>query len=129
MINIGRRGLLSIFAMLLFGFGATGCLTTIDEHCEEVARAHCANCFACADSLDDVSVAKLCDLPGEAAQSRGACESALEKQCGSQANAVQDPYKDLERCQDALDDATCTDLVERFALGQADAPQACLRFL
>lgn len=128
MIRSGRSHLITLFAMLALSAALSGCLTTIDDSCEAIARAQCASCFSCAESIEDAPD-KLCELPASAAESRAKCEAALEKQCASQANAVQDPYKDLERCEDALDADTCADLAERSALGQPDAPSACLRFL
>lgn len=117
---------LLLLALLSLG---SGCLTTIDGGCEEIAALHCGQCFSCGERVDGLGGARLCNLPPSAAASRSACESALRAQCADQANAIQDPFDDLEACKTALDNDHCTALVDRYALEQPDPPLICRRFI
>lgn len=118
----------ALLLVVLLGL-TSGCLTTIDGGCEEIAASHCALCFSCGEQVEGLGGAALCNLPPSAASSRGACESALRAQCADQANAIQDPFDDLEACQDALDKDRCAAMVERYALDQPDPPLLCRRFI
>ncbi len=107
----------------------SGCLTSIDDSCSSISETHCANCYSCADEVDGVSGAELCDIPASQGDSRAACETYLGDLCESEARTQQDPFGELDQCEAALDDETCDGLVEREALDRRSAPQQCQRFL
>lgn len=108
---------------------ASGCLTTIEDACSTAATDHCTNCFSCAGEVDGVSGAELCDLAEGEATSTSECEAVLIDRCERQARVLQDPFDELEECEDAVTSDTCDDLVEREALDQRAAPAGCGRFL
>ncbi len=108
---------------------ASGCLTTIDDACSTAATDHCTNCFSCAGEVDGVSGAQLCDLTDGEAASTSECEDVLTERCKRQARVLQDPFDELEECEDAVNTDTCDDLVEREVLDQPAAPAGCGRFL
>jgi hypothetical protein len=107
----------------------SACLTTIDEACSTIADDHCASCYACAAEVDGVSGAELCDVPASAGASLANCKDHLAGLCEQEARTMQDPFGDLETCEQAVGEETCDELVEREALDQASPPPACLPFL
>ncbi|AWV88947.1 hypothetical protein DN745_06165 [Bradymonas sediminis] len=108
---------------------SSGCLTTIDGACTSIAESHCANCYACAADVDGVSGAELCNIPANKGDSQAACESVLNDRCSDQARSIRDPFDALDKCDNAIGDDTCGELVERHALDQPGAPLTCQKFI
>lgn len=107
-----------------------GCLTTVEDACASAAENHCANCFSCADEVDDgVSGHSLCDVPESEGDELADCEAFLTDQCETEAYTREDPYQLLDDCERAVDEETCSDLVDRESQGQPAAPEECRRFL
>lgn len=110
-------------------FLASGCLTTIDGSCTAIAETHCANCFECAADVEGVSGAQLCNIPANQDDTQSACETIVNDRCGAQARSVQDPFDNLDECDTATGEETCSDLVTRSALEQPGAPRVCQQFI
>jgi hypothetical protein len=107
----------------------SACLTTIDEACSTIAEEHCASCYSCGAEVDGVNGAELCDVPTSAGTSQASCEEHLAALCERESRTMEDPFDDLESCEQAVGDESCNELVEREALGQPSAPSSCRSFL
>lgn len=108
----------------------SGCLTTVEDACEAVAENHCANCFTCADQVDDgVTGRELCDVPESQGDEPADCEAFLIDRCETEAYTRENPYQALDDCEVAVGEETCSELVDRDSQGQPAAPEECRRFL
>lgn len=120
----------ALAALLTAGLLTSGCINaSIEDACSPIAESHCESCYSCADTVDGVSGAELCDVPAREGANQEACEVFLQDRCERQARTLQDPYDELDACESSLDEQTCNDLVEREALDRPAPPQQCERFL
>ena len=126
MFDSARHTTIAALIAVAFCLGAAGCnmSTSVEDSCASITERHCQVCADCAE--DEATRASLCDVPEASAAE---CESFLQTQCERQARILQDPFDELDTCEQALEDETCGELIERDALDRPAPPPACERFL
>lgn len=127
-----RTRLLTLIALpsLLVGLlgTATGCgPASIEEQCETIAAEQCGACFRCAEGIDEVGGAELCEL--SAKTTRQACVTLLRNRCEDQASTLEDSSDDLQACVDSFAERTCEPLYAAWAQDGDATTDACAFFL
>ena len=121
-----RGALTGALAMVIMTTGASaGCLeSTVTSKCEAMAQTQCSRCYACAEGVEGISGAQLCEVAQSS--SEAGCVAELVETCESQSNARQMHNDELELCEEALGEgASCRELYELYAQGHKSLPQPC----
>lgn len=123
-----ERVVFGLIALAVSAFCLTACLTqTVASQCEEVVERQCEECFACAQGDDDTTGADICGLID--AETESECRTELQSQCEQQSRLLRDPYDDLENCSSSLEQVTCDQRFDWYALDQNRSPASCAAFL
>ena len=107
--------------MVALSFVACG-PPSIEQLCADVSAQQCATCFSC-----EIDGAQACGLASGADTAQ--CELEMEARCVDQAATLERPKRELESCQDSLDQVTCDVLVKSAAQDAPYTSDACVYFL